>query len=186
MQALFRKIAAALPGMESLSAAMMKLRFCAFPVLRPFVLMVTMSNLVTQASGYPVACTPTEAESHQRKCFDWLSEQSVRSEITMRLAERATPIAAMIAALSTLACCLPFGFLGAMGLASLSVWAQSFRNWFIGGAGVLLVVGFVQLYRGRNQCKKGSPVSIALFWCAVVMVLLIVLFPQVIANLLAG
>jgi len=104
----------------------------------------------------------------------------------MRAAERATPIAAVVAALSTLACCLPFGFLSAMGLASLSVWAQSFRYWFIGGAAVLLVVGFVQLYRGRNQCKRRSPVSIALFWCAVVMVLLIVLFPQVIASLVAG
>src|SRR6266849_5327568 len=82
--------------------------------------------------------------------------------ITMRVAERATPVAAVLAALSTLACCLPFGFLGAMGLASLTVWAQSFRNWFIGGAAVLLVVGFVQLYRGRNQCKKRSPVSVGL------------------------
>jgi hypothetical protein len=104
----------------------------------------------------------------------------------MKVAERATPVAAVIAALSTLACCLPFGFVGAMGLASLSVWAQSFRNWLIGGAALLLVVGFVQLYRGRNQCTKRSAVSIALFWCAVVMVLLIVLFPQVIASLVAG
>jgi hypothetical protein len=65
----------------------------------------------------------------------------------MRLAERATPVAAVIAALSTLACCLPFGFLGAMGLAGLSVWAQSFRYWFIGGAAVLLVVEFPQCSR---------------------------------------
>src|SRR6185437_14331560 len=102
----------------------------------------------------------------------------------MRVAERATPVAAVITALSTLACCLPFGFLGAMGLASLSVWAQSFRNWFIGGAAVLLVVGFVQLYR-RNQCKKRSPVSVGMFWVAVAIVLLIVLFPQVIASIVA-
>jgi uncharacterized membrane protein YidH (DUF202 family) len=66
------------------------------------------------------------------------------------------------------------------------VWAQSFRNWFIGGAAVLLVVGFVQLYRGHNQCRKRSPVSIALFWVAAAVVLLIALFPQVIASLLAG
>jgi membrane protein YdbS with pleckstrin-like domain len=104
----------------------------------------------------------------------------------MRIAERATPVAAMLTALSTLACCLPFGFLGAVGLASLSVWAQSLRNWFIGGAAVLLVVGFVQLYRGHNQCRKRSPVSIALFWVAAAVVLLIALFPQVIATLLAG
>ena len=32
----------------------------------------------------------------------------------MKVAERATPVAAVIAALSTLACCLPFAFLGAL------------------------------------------------------------------------
>jgi len=84
----------------------------------------------------------------------------------MRLAERASPVAAVLAALSTLACCLPFGFLGAIGLTGLSVWAQQFRNWFIGGAAVLLVVGFIRLYRGRNQCRKRSSVSIVLFWVA--------------------
>src|SRR5438876_10731578 len=75
----------------------------------------------------------------------------------MRVAERATPVAAVIAALSTLACCLQLGFLGAVGLAGLSVWAQSLRGWFLGLAITLLVVGFVQLYRGRKQCRKRSP-----------------------------
>jgi cytochrome bd-type quinol oxidase subunit 2 len=104
----------------------------------------------------------------------------------MRVAERATPVAAVIAALSTLACCLPLGILGAVGLAGLSVWAQSFRGWFLGLAIILLLVGFVQLYRRRNQCQKRSPLSIALFWGAAVIVLLVILFPQVIASLLAG
>jgi uncharacterized membrane protein YidH (DUF202 family) len=104
----------------------------------------------------------------------------------MRVAERATPIAAVIAALSTLACCLPLGFLGAVGLAGLSVWAQSFRGWFLGLAGILLIVGFVQFYRGRNQCKKRSPLSIAMLWVATVIVFLVILFPQMIASLLAG
>jgi len=45
----------------------------------------------------------------------------------MRVAERTTPVAAVIAALSTLTCCLPFGFLGAVGFAGLSIWAQIFR-----------------------------------------------------------
>ena len=104
----------------------------------------------------------------------------------MRVAERATPVAAVIAALSTLACCLPFAFLGAVGLAGLSIWAQSYRNWFLAIAAVLLVVGFVQLYRGRNQCKKRSVFSVVLFWVAAMIVLVIVLFPQLIANLVAG
>jgi uncharacterized membrane protein YidH (DUF202 family) len=104
----------------------------------------------------------------------------------MRVAERATPVAAVIAALSTLACCLPLGFLGAVGLAGLSVWAQSFHGWFLGLAVVLLVTGFVQLYRGRKQCKKRSPLSIAMLWVATAIVLVVILFPQMIASLLAG
>jgi len=59
----------------------------------------------------------------------------------MRVAERATPIAAVIAALSTLACCLPLGFLGAVGLAGLSVWARSYAGWFLALAAVLLILG---------------------------------------------
>ncbi len=107
-------------------------------------------------------------------------------EGAMRVAERATPVAAVIAALSTLACCLPFGFLGAVGLAGASVRLQAARPWLLVGAFGLLVVGFLQLYRGRNQCRKGSPFSIALFWMAAALVLLIVLVPQVIASLVAG
>jgi len=39
----------------------------------------------------------------------------------MKLLEKGLSTAAVIAALSTLACCVPLGFLSALGLASLSV-----------------------------------------------------------------
>ena len=104
----------------------------------------------------------------------------------MRIAERATPVAAVIAAFSTLACCLPFGILGAIGLAGASVRLQTARPWLLVGSLVLLVLGFVQLYRGGKQCRKRSPLSVALFWVAAAAVLLIVLFPQLIASLVAG
>lgn len=104
----------------------------------------------------------------------------------MRVAERATPVAAVLAALSTLACCLPFGFLGAIGLAGASVRLQRARPWLLVGAFALLVIGFLQLYRGGNQCKTRSALSITLFWVAAAVVLMIVLFPQVIASLVAG
>jgi len=104
----------------------------------------------------------------------------------MRVAERLTPVAAVIAALSTLACCIPIAFLGALGLAGASVKLQLARPWLLAGTGVLLAVGFVQLYVRRHQCHKRSPLSIALFWSAAVIVLLVVLFPQVIASLIAG
>lgn len=104
----------------------------------------------------------------------------------MRAAERATPFVAVIAALSTLACCLPFGFLGAAGLAGAGVWLQSGRPWLLASAGILVVLGFIQLYVRRQQCRKRSSLSIALFWVAAAIVLLVILFPQTIASLIAG
>lgn len=104
----------------------------------------------------------------------------------MKAVERGAPTAAIVAALSAIACCLPFGILGAVGLASASVWIAPLRPWLLGTAILLLVLGFWQLYRRRNQCAKRSPVSVALFWIAVAVVLLVTLFPQLIANLLAG
>jgi hypothetical protein len=105
---------------------------------------------------------------------------------SVRVAERATPVAAVIVVLAALSCCLPFTFLGALGLAGASVRLQSLRPWLLATAGILLVVGFIQLYVRRNQCQKRSPLSIALFWVAAVVVLLVILFPQVIASLIAG
>jgi hypothetical membrane protein len=104
----------------------------------------------------------------------------------MRVAERVTPVAAVIAVLSSLSCCLPLTFLGALGLAGVGVRLQSLRPWFLVSAGILLAVGFIQLYIRRGQCEKRSTLSIALYWGAVLIVLLVILFPQVIANLIAG
>jgi len=84
------------------------------------------------------------------------------------------PVAAIIAALSTLACCLPFGFLAAIGIAGVSIWLQAAPPWLLGTAVVRLALGFVQLYVGRSQCKKRSPISVALFWIAVTVVILII------------
>ena len=103
----------------------------------------------------------------------------------MRVMERTTPLAAVAAALTPLAYCLPLSFLGA-GLAGAVAWTGTYRTWFLGLAVVLLILGFVRIYRKRNQCGKPSKASIALFWTAVVLVALIVLFPQFIASFLAG
>jgi drug/metabolite transporter (DMT)-like permease len=104
----------------------------------------------------------------------------------MRVAERATPLAAMVTAFSSLACCLPLGFVGAAGLAGLSTRVQFLRLWLLVGAVALLAIGFVQLYVGRNQCRRRSPVSVAIFGIATAVVLLLILFPQIAATILAG
>ncbi len=103
----------------------------------------------------------------------------------MRFAEKGAPAAAVMAALSTLACCAPLGFLSALGLASLSVWVAPHRTVLLILATVLLAVGFVQLYF-RKSCAKRSTTSVILFWTAFGVIVLVILFPQVIANLIAG
>jgi hypothetical protein len=73
-----------------------------------------------------------------------------------------------------------------MGLAGASARLQSLRPWLLVSAVMLLGIGFIQLYLRRNQCEKRSPLSIALFWVAAVVVVLVILFPQLIASLIAG
>jgi len=103
----------------------------------------------------------------------------------MRVLEKGAPTAAILASLSTLACCVPLGFLGALSFASLSVWAQPLWPWLIGASVLFLGVGFGQLYF-RKSCTKRSVTSVVLFWIAVLIVVLVLLFPQVIASLIAG
>jgi mercuric ion transport protein len=105
----------------------------------------------------------------------------------MKAIERGAPAAAILASLSALACCLPFGIVGALGLASISVWIAPLRPWLLGAAVLLLVLGFWQIYRRRNLCStERSPISVALFWVAVAVVVLVTIFPQLIANWIAG
>ena len=63
----------------------------------------------------------------------------------MKALERGAPAAAILAALSALACCLPLGIVGALGLASVSVWLTPFRPWLLGAAVLLLALGGWQL-----------------------------------------
>jgi hypothetical protein len=104
----------------------------------------------------------------------------------MKVLEKGAPAAAVVAALSTLACCVPLGFLGAVGLASMSVWVQPLRPWLLGASVALLCLGFVQLYFRKSACSRRSTVSLVLFWIAVTVVALVILFPQVIASVIAG
>ena len=105
----------------------------------------------------------------------------------MKVVERAAPAAAILAALSALACCLPFGLVGVLGLATVGVWIAPLRPWLLGVSVLLLALCFWHICRRGNQCNaRRSRVSVAVFWLAVVVVLLVTVFPQLIANLLAG
>jgi hypothetical protein len=94
-------------------------------------------------------------------------------------------VAAVLASLLTLGCCLPLPFLGAAGLAGASVFLAGARPWLLGFSVVLLGAGFFQVYRGIRCRTHQSKTAIALLGLATLVVVLLLLFPQVIASVLA-
>lgn len=98
----------------------------------------------------------------------------------------AAPLAAIVSAVGSLACCLPLAFLGALGAAGSSALFATLRPWLLVLSALLLALGFVQLYRGGQSCRRRSLASVFVFWTAVAVFLAMLLFPQDIAGLLAG
>ena len=103
----------------------------------------------------------------------------------MKHAEKVTPIAAAFTSLATLVCCLPMGFAAAAATASLSMVVATYQRWFVGASVVLLIVGMVQLQRVQRTCATRPYGSIVVFGVSAVIVLLVILFPQVVAGLVA-
>jgi hypothetical protein len=112
-----------------------------------------------------------------------MGEPQVREE-TRRV--YAAPLAAMVSAVSSLACCLPLAILGALGAVSAGAVFAALRPWLLALSAVLLAIGFIQLYRGGKSCRRRSVASIAIFWIAVAIFLAMLIFPQQVAGLLAG
>ena len=103
----------------------------------------------------------------------------------MKHPTKVVPVAAVVTALSTIACCLPLTLTGAVGIASLSVAAALLGNWLLGLSLLFLAIGVSQLYRVRGSCRQPSRSSIAILGLAAIVVLGVLLFPQPIAVVLA-
>ncbi|HTS63397.1 MAG TPA: hypothetical protein VMH28_15330 [Candidatus Acidoferrales bacterium] len=104
----------------------------------------------------------------------------------MKHGEKLAPIAALVSALSCLACCLPFGIAAAVGAAGLSIFLDSVRPYLLGIAGALLLFGLWQLYRSRGTCQRRSRTGLAIFWTSALIVTSVAVVPQVVASLFAG
>ena len=94
-------------------------------------------------------------------------------------------VGAILSSLLTLSCCLPLPFLGAAGVAGASVFLASARPWLLALSIILLGLGFFQVYRGMRCRARQSRTAIALLSLATIVVVLLLLFPQVIASVLA-
>ena len=102
----------------------------------------------------------------------------------MKHVEKITPVAAMLSAVATLACCLPVTFVAAAATASVGAFAAQYRSWLIGLSVVLLAVGFWQV-RTARACGRRSTVSLLIFVGSLAVVVLVLLFPQALAGLMA-
>ena len=103
----------------------------------------------------------------------------------MKHGEKLAPVAAVISALSCMACCLPFVIAAAAGAAGLSVVLEPVRPYLMAASGVLILFGVWQLYRGGRTCQRRSRVSLVVFWTCAGVVVAMMLVPQLVANLLA-
>jgi hypothetical protein len=107
--------------------------------------------------------------------------KSIRASATF------APAAAVLSALSTLACCLPWGIGAALGTFGLSVFFAKFQMWFLVLALVLLCLGFFQVMRtGRSCSRTRSRAEIALLSISGAIVTAIILFPEWVASLFVG
>jgi len=84
-----------------------------------------------------------------------------------------------------MACCVPLGFAGALGAAGASAVVQRFRPWLLALSIALLGIGFWQQRRARLCSVKRSCLSAVLLWTAVVLVAVMIVFPQEIAGFIA-
>ena len=63
----------------------------------------------------------------------------------MKHSEKIAPLAAVIGALSTVACCLPLGIAAGAGAVGLAVVLEPLRLWLLASSVTLPAIGFVQL-----------------------------------------
>src|SRR5262249_55514454 len=99
--------------------------------------------------------------------------------------EKLAPVAAVVSALSCMACCLPFGLAAAAGFAGLGIALEPIRPWLMGVSAFLLLAGLWQLYRRPRTCAPSSRVSLVIFWICAAIVAALVIAPQLVAGLLA-
>ncbi len=104
----------------------------------------------------------------------------------MKHTERITPVAAVLSAIATFACCLPLGVLGGAAVSvALAAAVERFRPTLLVLSVVLLAMATWQVYRTRRSCQRRSTTTVALLWLCAFIVIVVIVFPQAIASVLA-
>ena len=104
---------------------------------------------------------------------------------------RAGTITASLAAIGSVfaasICCLPIlPFMMAAGLAGTSAVLTELRPFLVIGSVLFVAFGFYQSRRARKCNRRTSIVASVLLWLSACFVLISILFPQIMANAIAG
>jgi hypothetical protein len=104
----------------------------------------------------------------------------------MKNREQLTPVAAAVTALSTLLCCVPTSFAAAVATTGAGLFVADHQGWFLAASVLLIGIGMLQLRSGRRSCSTARRrVSAILLGVSAVIVVATVLFPQVLAGVMA-
>src|SRR5215468_1906443 len=99
----------------------------------------------------------------------------------------AASLAAVGSVLAASSCCLPlFPFMMAAGLAGTSAFLTEIRPYLLVGSILFIAFGFYQARRARKCDRRTSVVASVLLWVSAGFVLISILFPQIMANAIAG
>jgi hypothetical protein len=96
-------------------------------------------------------------------------------------------VGAIVSALAASSCCLPLlPFVAAAGLAGGSALLATLRPYLLGTSALLIGYGFYQAKRAKQCSRRPSLVSTILLWTSAAIVVVMIIFPQAVAALLAG
>jgi hypothetical protein len=110
-----------------------------------------------------------------------------RSESSGGLGTVAASLAAIGSVLAASVCCLPlFPFMMAAGLAGTSAFLTQIRPCLLVGSILFIAFGFYEARRARKCNRRTSMVASVLLWVSAGFVLISILFPQIMANAIAG
>ena len=99
----------------------------------------------------------------------------------------AASLAAIGSVVAASSCCLPlFPFMMAAGLAGTSAFLTEVRPYLLVGSILFIAFGFYQARRARKCNRRTSTVALVLLCVSAGFVLISILFPQIIANAIAG
>ena len=110
-----------------------------------------------------------------------------RTESSSGAGTVAASLAAIGSVLAASSCCLPlFPFMMAAGLAGTSAFLTEVRPYLLVGSILFIAFGFYQARRARKCNRRTSTVALVLLFVSAGFVLISILFPQIIANAIAG